>query len=57
MVYSDTPALCSGKTMAQLFVSAESLVVMDVEGMKAKKQFINTHLRTTFIGVEPQKTD
>jgi hypothetical protein len=40
-VYSDTPAIDSGDTYAQLFIGMESLVC-DVEGMKTDKQFINT---------------
>jgi hypothetical protein len=40
-VYSDTPAINSGHTYAQLFIGTESLV-SDVEGMKTDKQFVNT---------------
>ena len=40
-VYSDTPAIDSGYTCAQLFVGTKSLVT-DVYGMKTGKQFINT---------------
>jgi hypothetical protein len=39
-VFSDTPAIDGGETMAQIFVGTETLVT-DVEGMKSKKQFIN----------------
>jgi hypothetical protein len=41
MVYSDTPAICGGETMAQLFVGTKSLVT-DVEGMKSQCQFVNS---------------
>ena len=40
-VYADTPAVDSGATSAQLFVGTKSLV-LDVEGMKSDKEFINT---------------
>lgn len=40
-IYSDTPAIFGGETMAQLFVGRESLVT-DVYGMKTSKQFANT---------------
>jgi hypothetical protein len=40
-VYSDTPAIDSGNTYAQLFIGTQSLVC-DVEGMKTDKQFVNT---------------
>ena len=40
-VYSDTPAIDSGATSAQLFVGTESLV-LDVYGMKSDKEFVNT---------------
>jgi hypothetical protein len=39
-VFSDTPAIDGGETMAQIFVGTETLVT-DVEGMKSEKQFIN----------------
>jgi len=40
-VYSDTPAIDSGATMAQLFVGLDSTVT-DVYPMKTEKQFVNT---------------
>ena len=40
-VYSNTPAIDSGATSAQIFVGKESLVT-DVYGMKSDKQFVNT---------------
>ncbi len=40
-IYSDTPAIDSGATIAQVFVSTESLV-MDVYSMKTNWQFVNT---------------
>ena len=40
-VYSDTPAVDSGATSAQLFVGTETLLT-DVYGMKTDKQFVNT---------------
>lgn len=40
-VYSDTPALLDGSTMAQVFVGTPSLVT-DVYGMKTEKQFVST---------------
>jgi hypothetical protein len=40
-VYSDTPAVDSGATRAQLFVVTETLLT-DVYGMKTGKQFANT---------------
>jgi len=40
-IYSDTPAIDSGATIAQVFVGTESLVT-DVYSMKTDKQFVNT---------------
>jgi hypothetical protein len=40
-VFSDTPAVDSGVTCAQLFVGCESLVA-DVYGLKTDKAFVNT---------------
>jgi hypothetical protein len=40
-VYSDTPAVDSGATSAQLFVGTETLLT-DVYGMKTDKQFVST---------------
>jgi hypothetical protein len=40
-VYSDTPAVDSGATSAQIFVGTETLLT-DVYGMKTDKQFVNT---------------
>jgi Reverse transcriptase (RNA-dependent DNA polymerase) len=40
-VYSDTPAVDSGATSAQIFVGTESLVT-DVYGMRTDKEFVNT---------------
>ena len=40
-VYSDTPAVDSGATSAQIFVGTKSLVT-DVYGMKSDKEFVNT---------------
>jgi len=40
-IYSDTPVIDSGATIAQVFVGMESLV-MDVYSMKTDKQFVNT---------------
>ncbi len=40
-IYSDTPAVDSGATIAQVFVSIESLVT-DVYAIKTDWQFINT---------------
>jgi hypothetical protein len=40
-VYSDTPAIDSGATSAQIFVGTKSLVT-DVYGMKLDKEFVNT---------------
>jgi len=40
-IYSDTPAIDSGGTIAQVFVGTESLV-MDVYSMKTDRQFVNT---------------
>ena len=40
-IYSDTPAIDSGATIAQVFVGVESLVT-DVYAMKTDRQFINT---------------
>ena len=40
-IFSDTPAIDDGSTMAQLFVGMDSLVT-DVYPMKSEKQFVNT---------------
>ena len=40
-VFSDELAIDTGETCAQLFVGRDSLVV-NVYGMKTKKQFVNT---------------
>jgi hypothetical protein len=40
-VFSDTPAVDSGVTAAQIFVGRESLVA-DVYGLKTDKEFVNT---------------
>ncbi len=40
-VYSETPAVCGGQTMAQIFVGRKSLVI-DVYGMSTEKEFVNT---------------
>jgi hypothetical protein len=40
-VFSDTPAVDSGVTCAQLFVGRESMVA-DLYGMKTDKVFVNT---------------
>jgi hypothetical protein len=40
-IFSDTPAVDSGVTCAQLFVGRESLVA-DVYGLKTEKAFVNT---------------
>jgi len=40
-IYSDTPAIDSGVTIAQVFVGTESLVT-DVYLMKTNLQFVNT---------------
>ena len=40
-VYSDTPAVDSGVTMAQLFVGKESLA-SDIYPVRSGKQFVNT---------------
>ena len=40
-IYSDTPAIDSGATIAQIFVGTESLVT-DVYSMKTDRQFVNT---------------
>ena len=40
-VYSDTPAIGTGETMAQLFVGRETMVT-DIYGMKTERQFVNT---------------
>ena len=42
-VFSDTPAIDNGATMAQIYVGRESLVT-DVFGIKTEKQFVNTLL-------------
>ena len=40
-VYSDTPAVDSGATSAQVFVGTQTLVT-DVYGMKSDKEFVST---------------
>ena len=40
-VFSDTPAINDGSTMAQFFVGKDTLVC-DAYGIKSQKQFINT---------------
>ena len=40
-VYSDTPAIGTGETMAQLFVGHETMVT-NIYGMKTERQFVNT---------------
>ena len=40
-MFSDTPAIDSGVTMAQLFVGKDTLV-SDVYGMQSSKQFVHT---------------
>ena len=40
-IFSDTPAIDSGVTMAQIFVGKDSLV-SDVYPMHSSKQFVNT---------------
>ena len=40
-IYSDTPAVDSGATIAQVFVGVESLIT-DVYAIKTDRQFINT---------------
>jgi hypothetical protein len=40
-VFSNTPAVHSGVTAAQIFVGRESLVA-DVYGLKTDKEFVNT---------------
>ena len=40
-IFSDTPAVYDGSTMAQFFVSKDTLVC-DAYGIKSQKQFINT---------------
>ena len=40
-IFSDTPAVDSGVTMAQIFVGKDSLV-SDVYPMQSSKQFVNT---------------
>jgi hypothetical protein len=40
-VFSDTPAVDSGVTAAQMFVGRESLVA-NVYGLKTDKVFVNT---------------
>jgi hypothetical protein len=40
-VYSDTPAIDGGETVAQVFVGTRSYVI-DVEAMKSEEQFVNT---------------
>ena len=39
-VFSDTPAIEDGSTMAQFFVGRQSLFC-DVYGMKSKREFVN----------------
>jgi hypothetical protein len=41
-VYSDTPAVDSGATSAQIFVATAETLLTDVYGMKTDKQFVNT---------------
>jgi len=41
MIYSDTPAIDSGATIAQVFVGVKSLIT-DVYAIKTDRQFINT---------------
>ena len=41
MIFSDTPAIDSGVTMAQIFIGKDSLV-SDVYPMHYSKQFVNT---------------
>ena len=40
-IFSDTPAINDGSTMAQFFVGKDTLVC-DTYGIKSQKQFINT---------------
>ena len=40
-VYSDTPAIGTRETMAQLFVGHETMVT-NIYGMKTERQFVNT---------------
>jgi hypothetical protein len=40
-VFSDTPVVDSGVTVAQIFVGRE-LLVADVYGLKTDKEFVNT---------------
>ena len=40
-VFSDTPAIDNGSTMAQIFVGTTTFVT-DAYGMKQEKQFVNT---------------
>ena len=40
-IFSDTPAIDSGVTMAQIFVGKRTLVT-DVYPLKSQKQFVNT---------------
>ena len=40
-IFSDTPAIDSGVTMAQIFIGKDS-VVSDVYPMQSSKQFVNT---------------
>ena len=40
-IFSDTPAINDGSTMAQFFVGRDTLVC-DAYGIKSQKQFINT---------------
>ena len=41
-IFSDTPAINDGSTMAQFFVGRDTLVC-DAYGIKTQKQFINTY--------------
>lgn len=40
-VYSDTPSICGGETLAQIYVGVESEVI-DVYGIKTERQFTAT---------------
>ena len=40
-IFSNTPAIDSGATCAQIFVGTKSMVT-SAHGMKSEKQFINT---------------
>ena len=42
-IFSDTPAINDGNTMAQFFVHKDTLVLLcDTYGIKSQKQFMNT---------------